>query len=267
MCKFILSLLEGFKKSPDTIEVEVPEKPVVETEVEVPEIPVETEPEIVIEENKPEVVISESVKYKGMVILLDNGHASTTAGKRSPKLDDGSQFFEYEFNRDVVKRMARMLDAVGIKYHILVPEVDKDIALSTRAARANEYCSKYGAGNCLFISVHANAAGNGSQWMSGRGWSVYTTKGITKSDAYATVFWEEAQKLLEPKGFKMRKDMTDGDPDYEENFTVIYKTNCPSILTENLFYDNKDDVRFLMSDEGRETIALAHVNAIKRICS
>ena len=33
--------------------------------------------------------------YNGKVILLDNGHASTTPGKRSPMLEDGSQFFEY----------------------------------------------------------------------------------------------------------------------------------------------------------------------------
>ena len=56
------------------------------------------------------------------------------------------------------------------------------------------------------------------------------------------------------------------DLDYEENFTVIYKTVCPAILTENLFMDNKTDVEFLMSDEGRNKIAQIHVNAIKRLC-
>ena len=65
----------------------------------------------------------------------------------------------------------------------------------------------------------------------------------------------------------LRKDCTDGDPDYEENFTAIYKTKCPAILTENLFMDNKEDVAFLMSEEGREAITRIHVNAIKRICS
>jgi len=64
----------------------------------------------------------------------------------------------------------------------------------------------------------------------------------------------------------LRKDMSDGDPDYEENFTVIYKTKCPAVLTENLFMDNKTDVAFLMSDEGRNVITDIHVNAIKRIC-
>lgn len=64
----------------------------------------------------------------------------------------------------------------------------------------------------------------------------------------------------------LRKDMSDGDPDYEENYTIIYKTACPAILTENLFMDNKTDVKFLMSEEGRDVITQIHINAIKRIC-
>ena len=43
---------------------------------------------------------------KNIVIVLDNGHGENTPGKRSPKLEDGSQFFEWEFNRDIVNRIA-----------------------------------------------------------------------------------------------------------------------------------------------------------------
>ena len=64
----------------------------------------------------------------------------------------------------------------------------------------------------------------------------------------------------------LRKDMSDGDPDFEENYTIIYASKCPAILTENLFQDNKTDAAFLMTDEGREIIADIHVNAIKRVC-
>lgn len=165
----------------------------------------------VIEENTPEPVCD--FYYNDKVILLDNGHAKSTPGKRSPKFDDGSQFFEYEFNRDVVKRISCKLNNLGITNHILVPEIEEDIPLSTRAARANKYCCQYGAGNCLFISVHVNAAGNGCDWACGRGWSVYTTKGETNSDKYATVFFEEAQKILPNYNMTLRKDMSDGDPD------------------------------------------------------
>lgn len=199
-----------------------------------------------------------------MVVLLDNGHAKSTCGKRSPKLEDGRQFFEYEFNRDIVKRIAEKLFCLGIKYEIITHEIDEDVPLSTRAKRANDYCDIYGDSNCLFISVHANAGSNGN-WCNAKGWSIYTTKGVTKSDAAATVFYEEAEKILPKYGLTLRKDMSDGDPDYEENFTVIYKTKCPSVLTENLFMDNKIEVEFLLSDCGRNAIADIHVNAIRRL--
>ena len=217
------------------------------------------------DKDNEEVAEKNEEKYQDVTILLDNGHASTTPGKRSPVLPDGRQFREYEFSRDVVSRISKKLNVLGIRNIILVPETDIDVGLSKRAARANEYCDKYGAANCLFISVHANAAGNGVEWKNARGWSVYTTVGNTKSDKVATAFYEEAEKLLLPVGMTLRKDMKDGDPDYEENFTVIYKAKCPAILTENLFMDNLTDVQFLLSDSGRDIIADLHVNAIKRL--
>lgn len=198
-------------------------------------------------------------------VLLDNGHAKSTPGKRSPVFEDGKQFFEYEFARDIVNRISKELEKLNISYKIVTPEVDKDIALSTRANRINRYCQKLGKNNCLLISVHANASGNGKQWMPARGWSVWTTKGKTKSDAYADIFYKEAEKLLPLYGMTVRKDLSDGDCDYESDFTILYKSWCPAILTENLFQDNKIDCEFLMSEKGRDVIAQIHVNAIKKI--
>lgn len=197
-------------------------------------------------------------------ILLDNGHASSTPGKRQ-QLENGTYFYEWEFNRDVVRRIALKLEDLGISYDILVPETEKDISLTERAARANSCCTKYGTANCLFISVHSNAFGDGITFTDAKGWSVWTTKGTTPSDKYATIFFEEAEKLLPDYGMTTRKDMQDGDPDYEDNFTVIYKTWCPALLTENMFFTNKKEVKWLMTSEGRDAIAQIHVNAIKRI--
>ena len=209
------------------------------------------------------IISNPSTLNTRLVVLLDNGHASTTPGKRSP---DG-QLREYEVNRDLVSRISKGLTKKGIRNYIIVPEVDVDVALSKRADRANQYCDEYGKDNCLFISVHVNAAGNGTEWMNGRGFSVWTTKGKTKSDEYADIFWDEMNEVLTPLGMTMRKDTSDGDKDYESNFTVIYKTKCAALLTENLFMDNKIDKRFLMTDEGRQAIADGHVNAIMRIAT
>lgn len=235
--------------------------------VEEPENNQNTEPinepnnEPINEPNNEPVPEHKNWKY---VILLDNGHASTTAGKRSPMDPEIPQFFEYEFNRDIVRRLCDKLDDWGMKFEIVVPEKDVDVSLSTRASRANKLCDQYGVDNCIFLSIHANAAGNGKEWMSGRGWCCYTSKGETASDPYAEMFMREAQKVLAPYGMTIRK-YSSHKFSWEDNFTVLVKTKCPAILTENLFYDNKEEVKFLQSEEGREAIARIHMNAILNI--
>ena len=62
----------------------------------------------------------------------------------------------------------------------------------------------------------------------------------------------------------LRKDMSDGDKDWEKNFTVIYKTKCPAVLTENMFMDTKSDVEFLNSEEGIERLLRIHLFGIRR---
>lgn len=190
------------------------------------------------------------------IVLLDNGHGKETAGKRSPVWSDGSQLFEWEFNRDIVRRIAERLQADGIPYRILVPE-ENDISLSERAKRANEYAKEFN-GKAYVLSIHANAGG-------GTGWEVYTSPGQTPSDAIATVFFEEAGREFIPDGWRMRSDYSDGDPDKEAQFYILTKTTCPAVLTENFFMDTEKDCLFIMSEDGRERIANMHIAGIKRV--
>jgi len=189
------------------------------------------------------------------LVILDNGHGEETSGKRSPKWSDGTQLFEYEFNRDIVKRIAEKLDKEGIKYHILVPELN-DVPLKERVSRANKLYDTYNK-QAFLVSVHANAGG-------GTGWEVFTSKGQTNSDPIATIFFEEAQREFAPE-WRMRLDCSDGDPDKEENFYILRNTKGPAILTENFFMDTEKDCRLIMSEEGRNRVADVHVRAIKRV--
>lgn len=198
---------------------------------------------------------------KDIIVILDNGHGIETPGKRSPKFPDGSQFFEWKFSRDVVSRIAEKLQKLNIRHFILVPE-ERDVSLTERANRANAVYNQ-NKNKCFLVSVHANAAGMGNKWMSARGWSVWTTKGKTKADDIATIFWKEMK--TEFPDHLMRMDTSDGDVDWESNFTILYKTICPAILTENFFQDNQEDCKMLMTEEGREKIANAHVRAIQRV--
>lgn len=194
--------------------------------------------------------------------VLDCGHSLTTPGKRSPN----HQFFEYEYNRIIGRRVAERLNELGIEYCFTYP-IDEpyDLSLTSRANVANKVAKEKGAGNVLLISIHSNAAGNGKQWMNAKGWSVWTTKGETNSDKYAEIFWEEARKVCAKYNRTTRQDKSDGDNDWEANFTVIFKTICPSILIEEWFYDNEEEMNWLLSEEGKAACTEVIVNAIKRI--
>lgn len=189
-----------------------------------------------------------------MKILIDNGHGFNTPGKCSP---DG-QYKEWAFAREIAQMICDELSKRGYDAQRIVTETT-DISLPERARRVNEICGKVGTGNVILISIHSNASGNG-QWMSARGWSAFTSKGKTKADELATAIYKEAEKNF--AGHKIRTDYSDGDPDWEEGFYILCKTKCPAVLTENFFHDNREDVAYITSTEGKRAIVRTHVDGI-----
>ncbi len=192
-----------------------------------------------------------------MKILLDNGHGQNTPGKRSP---DGF-FREYAYTRFLASQIQEQLIALGLDAQLLVPELE-DISLPERCRRVNAFCQEFGKDQVILVSLHVNAAGNGREWMNARGWSCYTTRGETAADGLATALYEAAKDWL--PGMRLRSDYTDGDPDIEKDFYLLRHTQCPAVLTENLFMDNKEDVAFLESGEGAQAIINLHVEGIFR---
>lgn len=190
-----------------------------------------------------------------MIVLIDNGHGEETPGKRSP---DGI-LREYRYTREIAAEVQRQLQERGYQAQLLVPE-DKDISLGVRCNRANSVCRNFGAKNVILVSIHVNAAGSG-QWMKATGWSAYTTKGVTKSDRLADSLYSAAKEVL-PDDKRIRTDYSDKDPDWEENFYILKHSLCPAVLTENFFQDNKEDVSYLLSLEGRNAIVKIHVEGI-----
>ena len=191
-----------------------------------------------------------------MKVLIDPGHGIDTPGKRSP---DG-KFREYLWNRQVADLLGARLVAMGIDASPVVTETN-DIPLSTRVQRVNRICSKVGASNVILVSIHANAAGNGG-WMNAKGWSCYTSKGNTESDRIAECLYDAFEKEFPDR--KIRKDLSDGDRDWEENFYVLAKSRCPAVLLENYFYDNPEECMFLLKEETKERIASAAALGIAR---
>jgi len=185
-----------------------------------------------------------------ILVQIDNGHGSDTPGKRSPLWPDGTQIFEWSFNRKIASMVDLGLKRYKIRTAILVPETT-DVPLYLRTARSNRLTLK---NKSILISIHANAGG-------GTGAEVWTSVGQTKSDDLATIWFNVAQSKSD-KLWGMRKDMSDGDPDKEEQFWMLTKTACPAILTENGFMDNKHDCEKMLDPYYQKMIADIHVEAV-----
>ena len=195
-----------------------------------------------------------------MKILIDCGHNfSDTWQKMSPIRKDSTRFYEFQSNRTIGKMLAEELRKLGIAYEFIVNPDDKyDMSLEKRVSIANNIARKEGKSNVLYLSLHSDAYGNGNTWYDDiRGFSIYTSKGNTKSDEYAKIFLKHytnrLSKLSKIRGIK------------EDNFYVLKHTICPAILLENLFYTSHQDLAILDSDEGRREIVQAMTDAIKDI--
>ena len=218
---------------------------------------------------------------KKLTVILGTAHGKNVAGKRSP---DGI-FEEWQYSREIVERLreelAKREDLVDVFVDIPSAEVPlpQQAELTRRVRYVNQLCAHRHTERCIYVSIHVDAASSG-EWKNAGGWTAYTSPGRTRSDILATYLYEAAEKHLAGYAAKMeegkkkglygsnqkpfRKDTTDGDPDKEARFYVLVRTKCAAVLTENLFQDNKADVAFLTSEEGKKAIVALHKEAILR---
>jgi N-acetylmuramoyl-L-alanine amidase len=201
-------------------------------------------------------------KYK---YLIDPGHGGminglyVTPGKRSPKFDDGSQLFEGVNNRELAKRLIKNLESENIDCIDIVAS-EQDVSLETRVQRANKQNQIK---KSVYISLHSDAAGDGSNWHPASGISVYTSKGKTKSDEIAQIILDELQESF-GDSVKWRTETSDGDEDKEEDFYVLKNTNCIAVLLELGFHTNKEEAKRMLTPEFKDKIVLAITYAIKK---
>ena len=192
------------------------------------------------------------------LVILDNGHGDNTPGKRSPIWDDGSQLFEWAYNRVLVKYVKDYMKVLGVSYVVLVTE-NEDIALPERVKRANkvykENREKYDL--VYLVSIHGNAF----KKSTAKGIEVFTSVGQTMADPIAEKFYTELKDI----GWKMRRDIQDGDNDKEEKFYILMHTEMPAILTENGFYTNKEECKKMLEFSWNMEIAKAHYRSIYEI--
>ena len=172
--------------------------------------------------------------------------------------------FEGVFNRGVASKLMTILSGFGIEVfdcvedcyvtETVMPEEleQRDVSLTTRVRNANRENKR---GKTLFISIHANAIGNSIRGpsQSARGASVFVYRNTGTAG-------EIAQKLLNrysETSLKPRRVVVN------KSFYVLRKTAMPALLSENGFFTNIDDAKYLLTEEAQWEIADAHFDAIK----
>lgn len=189
-----------------------------------------------------------------MIVLIDNGHGENTPGKRSP---DG-RLREWAYTREIADRVVLGLRKKGIDAERIVKE-DSDVPLSERCRRANAIYKEMGK-KAILVSIHCNAAGNGTNWMNAKGWSVYVSNNASGNSKKLAECLSETVLGI---GIPVRKP----SPDklyWQQNLAICRDTNCPAVLTENFFQDNKEDVEFLLSARGKDAVAKIHIEGIAK---
>lgn len=187
------------------------------------------------------------------IILIDNGHGENTPGKCSPD----RSLFEWAWARDMAVMIACALNDQGYNAQLLVREA-KDVSLGERVRRANTIRQANRDKHVILVSVHINAAGADGKWHSATGWSGWVANTASNnSKRLAKLLYEEA----EAAGLQGNRSVPP-TKFWSANFYILRKTLCPAVLTENLFQDNEEEVRYLKSQKGREAIRDLHVNAI-----
>lgn len=189
-----------------------------------------------------------------MIILIDNGHGYNTPGKCSP---DG-KFKEWKKNRELARDIVMELKDDGYDARLIVTE-ENDISLAERVQRVNYICRKEGTSNVILVSIHSNAAGSDGKWHSARGFSAHVSLNASdKSKRLAKFLWQRAIEY----GLKGNRCVPQ-DMFIAQNLYILRHTVCPAVLTENLFYDNQEDLDMLQSQQGHDKIVLAHLRAIR----
>lgn len=187
-----------------------------------------------------------------MKVLIDNGHGKETPGKCSP---DG-RLREYAYTREIAIRVESKLKQANIDAVRIVPE-ETDVPLAERVDRANRTYAEAGK-QALLVSIHCNAMGSGAEWMPAHGWSVFVGGNASrKSKLLARTIAQAALSKKVAVRQPSRQVLY-----WTADLYICRKTNCPAILVENFFQDNREDVDFLLSETGKQCVTDIMVEGI-----
>lgn len=182
------------------------------------------------------------------LFLIDPGHGGlnpngeyVTAGKRSPKLPDGSQLYEGVNNRINAQLIVNALNGCGLRAKLLV-DTWHDVSLRKRVEDANYLAMS---DDVVLISIHSDAFGSG--WTD--------PKGITTFHAdSASAQSKEIAKCIHGHLWDNFEGVTLNRKVKSAPFYIIERTSMPAILLELGFHTNLDEVKMMQTTAWRDRI-------------
>ncbi|MEX2593464.1 MAG: N-acetylmuramidase domain-containing protein [Anditalea sp.] len=206
----------------------------------------------------------------GLIPIIDTGHGGMVEGQyvttgRQYRFSDDTVIYEGVINRLIGKLLAKKLEKAGIPFFHITLETEADIDLMERVQQANTIYQVNP--SSYLLSIHSNATSDNTKGKgnTAKGFEVYTSVGQTKSDELATIASKWYKKLFPEFVFRENKTDAGEFENKEAAYTVLTKTKCPAFLVRNLFYDNKKEAEFLLSEEGQKKIAECLFQIVKEI--
>lgn len=174
-----------------------------------------------------------------------------TAPAKMHTFDDGFTVYEGVANRRICEYVVEELRRVDAPYFYY--ETPFDSPLETQIQVAENLSDQFGEG--FIVDIHNNAGG-------GTGSEVFTSPGQTSSDPIATNIFNSIKDEI-GNGWRMRAEFSpDNDPDKEEEFYMLMKTELSAVLIECGFMDTREDAEFIASSNGQCKFGRAIANGI-----
>lgn len=182
-----------------------------------------------------------------MLWVLDNGHGGIKDGiyltnaehKKSPIFYDGFVLYEGQWNREITKLIIDKNKTLNIIN--LVPELE-DISLNDRLNRINKLIKEHGE-DIFLISIHMNGTDEFFTTEKSGLTTFYYRNNIGRK--YAYIFQDHIGDIIGNRGI------------FEKSFKLLNKVHIPALLLECGFMNNKNDVNFLKTNEGKDKLSNA----------
>lgn len=215
------------------------------------------------------------IKYKNyydsqkFFYIIDAGHGyyGNKCSGKAVLDENGYCFYEWIYNWNIRTHLTQMLDKQGIEYVLVNTNKYNDMQLDDRVVKINNIKSKKPK---ILISIHGNAA---SDFPDANGFEVYSPKG-TFSTKY---FYKDKKEFSDTLANLMYGFISKEFPEHlmryensnqnykEANFTILAKTKCYAILTENEFFTTPKMRELMRTEEFKIRVAKAHFNFINHM--